>query len=125
VTARAPSPAPIRRSWLTVAWTLMRLSAILLVPLVWGHVLIQDMLVGVHKINLDYVAARWALTGWRVYDAALLCFAFAHGSNGLRQVLEDYIHGQKARRILRAILFLFWLCITAFGAAAVIGGVRR
>jgi succinate dehydrogenase / fumarate reductase membrane anchor subunit len=124
VAAPASSPAPIRRSWLTVAWTLMRLSAILLVPLVWGHVIIQDMLVGVHKINLDYVALRWANTGWRVYDAALLCFAFAHGSNGLRQVLEDYIHGQTARRILRVLLFLFWLSITALGAVAVIGGVR-
>jgi succinate dehydrogenase / fumarate reductase, membrane anchor subunit len=125
VTAQAPSPAPLRRSWLTVAWTLMRLSAILLVPLVWGHVLIQDMLVGVHKISLDYVALRWASIGWRAYDAALLCFAFAHGSNGLRQVLEDYIHGRTARRVLRTLIFLFWLSITALGAAAVIGGVRQ
>jgi len=123
--APAASPAPIRRSWLTVAWTLMRLSAILLVPLVWGHVLIQDMLVGVHKINLDYVATRWASFGWRAYDAFLLCFAFAHGTNGLRQVLEDYIHGRTARRVIRTLLFLFWLCLTALGAAAVIGGVRR
>ncbi len=122
--APASSPAPIRRSWLTVAWTLMRLSAILLVPLVWGHVIIQDMLVGVHKISLDYVALRWASVGWRIYDAALLCFAFAHGSNGLRQVLEDYIHGRTARRVVRVILFLFWLSITTLGAITVIGGVR-
>ena len=125
MTAHSTSPAPLRRSWFTVAWTLMRLSAILLIPLVWGHVIIQDMLVGVNKISLDYVALRWASLGWRAYDAALLCFAFAHGSNGLRQVLEDYIHGQTARRILRAALFLFWLSITALGAAAVIGGVRQ
>jgi succinate dehydrogenase / fumarate reductase membrane anchor subunit len=124
MTARAPSPAPNRPSWFTFAWTLMRLSAILLVPLVWVHVLIQDMLMGVHKINLDYVAMRWASMGWRIYDAALLCFAFAHGANGLRQVLEDYIHGRTARRVIRVLLFLFWLSITALGAAAVIGGVR-
>ncbi len=123
MTAKPLSAAP-RSSWMSVAWTLMRLSAILLVPLVWIHVLIQDMLVGVHAINLDYVAMRWASLGWRAYDAALLCFAFAHGSNGLRQVLEDYVHGRLARRVLRAALFLFWLAITALGAAAVIGGVR-
>jgi succinate dehydrogenase / fumarate reductase membrane anchor subunit len=125
MTSFSPSVAPARPTWLTAAWTLMRLSALLLVPLVWTHVVIQDMLVGVHAINLDYVALRWASLGWRVYDAFLLCFAFAHGTNGLRQVLEDYIHGQTARRVLRALLFLFWLGITLMGAAAVIGGVRQ
>ena len=125
MTSFSPPAAPARPTWLTAAWTLMRLSALLLVPLVWTHVVIQDMLVGVHAINLDYVALRWASLGWRVYDAFLLCFAFAHGTNGLRQVLEDYIHGQTARRVLRALLFLFWLGITLMGAAAVIGGVRQ
>ncbi len=125
MTAISPPATRNRPSWMTVAWTLMRLSALLLVPLVWTHVVIQDMLVGVHHINLDYVAMRWASLGWRVYDAGLLCFAFAHGTNGLRQVLEDYIHGKAARRVIRILLFLFWLCITAMGAAAVIGGVRQ
>jgi succinate dehydrogenase / fumarate reductase membrane anchor subunit len=119
------APAVSRRpSWMTLAWTLMRLSALLLVPLVWVHVVIQDMLVGVHQIDLDYVAMRWASLGWRIYDAGLLCFAFAHGTNGLRQVLEDYFHGRRTRRVLRVLLFLFWLGITLLGAAAVIGGVR-
>jgi succinate dehydrogenase / fumarate reductase membrane anchor subunit len=125
MTAFTPSATPNRPAWLTTAWTLMRLSALLLVPLVWIHVLIQDVLVGVHAISLDYVAMRWASLGWRAYDAALLCFAFAHGTNGLRQVLEDYIHGTAARRILRTLLFLFWLGITLLGAAALIGGVRQ
>jgi succinate dehydrogenase / fumarate reductase membrane anchor subunit len=124
MTALSPYAAPRRDSWLTIAWTFMRLSALLLVPLVWTHVVIQDMLVGVHQIDLDYVAMRWASLGWRIYDAGLLCFAFAHGTNGLRQVLEDYIHGARTRRVLRVLLFLFWLSITAMGAAAVIGGVR-
>jgi succinate dehydrogenase / fumarate reductase membrane anchor subunit len=125
MTASAVAPVSTRRSWLTIAWTLMRLSAILLVPLVWTHVVIQDILVGVHRINLDYVAMRWASLGWRVYDAALLCFAFAHGTNGLRQVLEDHFHGRRTRRVLRVLLFGFWLGITALGAAALIGGVRK
>jgi succinate dehydrogenase / fumarate reductase membrane anchor subunit len=124
MTAPAATPVTTRRSWLAIAWTLMRLSAILLIPLVWTHVVIQDMLVGVHKIDLDYVAMRWASLGWRVYDAGLLCFAFAHGTNGLRQVLEDHIHGRRTRRVIRVFLFCFWLGITALGAAAVIGGVR-
>jgi succinate dehydrogenase / fumarate reductase, membrane anchor subunit len=107
--------------WEAWLWSLMRLSAILLVPLVWIHVLIQDVLVGVHHIQLDYVALRWAQTGWRVYDAALLAFAFGHGSNGLRQVLEDHIHGSAARRVLRMGLIIFWIAITTLGTIALVG----
>jgi succinate dehydrogenase / fumarate reductase membrane anchor subunit len=118
-----PRPS-IPASWEGRAWLLMRLSALLLVPLVWIHVLIQDVLVGVHAISLDYVAMRWASLGWRIYDAALLSFAFAHGVNGLRQVIEDYLHGRRARRALRILLLAVWLAITALGAAAVAGGVR-
>lgn len=106
------------------AWRWMRYSAFLLIPLAWGHVLIQDIIVGVHAIDLDYVAYRWASLGWRIYDVLLLGFAFAHGVNGLRQVLLDYVHTPKARNRLSWGLFIFWLIVTLIGAAAIIGGVR-
>jgi succinate dehydrogenase / fumarate reductase membrane anchor subunit len=108
----------------TIAWLFMRYSGVLLIPLVWIHVLIQDVLVGVHAIDLDYVALRWATLGWRVYDAALLAFTFAHGVNGLRTVLHDYIHRPAYRRWIDRLLLGFWLLITAVGAAAIVGGVR-
>lgn len=106
------------------AWKWMRYSGFLLIPLVWGHLLIQDIIVGVHAIDLDYVAMRWANTGWRIYDALLLGFAFAHGSNGIRQVLNDFIHSSRGRNIMSWALFVFWLTITAIGAIALVGGVR-
>ncbi len=105
-------------------WKWMRYSALLLIPLAWGHVLIQDILVGGHGINLDYVAMRWSMLGWRVYDFFLLAFAFAHGVNGLRQVLNDYIQSAKNRKTVAVGLFIFWLLITLVGAVAIIGGVR-
>lgn len=106
------------------AWKWMRYSGILLIPLVWVHVLIQDVLVGVHRIDLDYVAMRWALWGWRVYDFLLLAFAFAHGVNGLRQVLNDYISSPKTQRRMGWVLLVFWAIISLIGAAAIVGGVR-
>lgn len=111
-------------TWETRAWVLMRYSGVLLIPLAWIHVAIQDVLVGVHAIDLDYVAMRWATLGWRVYDIALLAFAFAHGLNGLRNVLSDYIHPAWARRAVNILLLAGWLIISAIGAVAVIGGVR-
>jgi len=108
----------------SIAWKWMRYSGLLLIPLAWGHVLIQDVLVGVHRIDLNYVAMRWASLGWRAYDFALLAFAFAHGVNGLRQVLNDYISSEKARRWLAWFLLAFWLLLSLIGAAAIVGGVR-
>jgi len=107
-----------------LAWKWMRYSAFLLIPLAWGHVLIQDILVGGHSIDLDYVSLRWSMIGWRIYDFCLLSFAFAHGINGLRQVLFDYISSEKFRRWTAWGLLAAWVIISAVGAVAIIGGVR-
>jgi succinate dehydrogenase / fumarate reductase membrane anchor subunit len=109
----------------TTAWKWMRYSGLLLIPLAWGHVLLQDVLVGVHRIDLDYVAMRWASIGWRTYDFLLLAFAFAHGVNGLRQVIHDYIPGEALMRKISWALFVFWLVLAAIGAFTIIGGVRQ
>jgi succinate dehydrogenase / fumarate reductase membrane anchor subunit len=107
------------------AWKWMRYSGLLLIPLVWAHVLIQDVLVGVHSIDLDYVAMRWASLGWRVYDFLLLAFAFAHGVNGLRQVIHDFMPNEALMRKTSWVLFVFWLLLSTIGALAIIGGVRN
>jgi len=122
VTDRKVKPS---RNFETIAWQWMRYSGILLIPLAWTHVILQDVLIGVHRIDLNYVAMRWATLGWRVFDVLLLAFAFAHGMNGLRQVLNDYIHAEKVRRAVARLLLVSWLIITLIGAVAVIGGVRQ
>src|SRR5574341_1119392 len=109
----------------TTAWKWMRYSGLLLIPLAWGHVLLQDVLVGVHRIDLDYVAMRWASIGWRTYDFLLLALAFAHGVNGLRQVIHDYIPSEALMRKISWALFVFWLVLAIIGAYTIIGGVRQ
>jgi succinate dehydrogenase / fumarate reductase membrane anchor subunit len=108
-----------------IAWMFMRYSAILLIPLAFGHIILQDILVGVHSIDLNYVDMRWGMVAWRIYDAALLAFAFAHGINGLRQVLMDYIHSEKTFRLVSWGLLIFWAAVTVVGAIALITGVRN
>ncbi len=112
------------RNFETTAWLFMRYSAILLIPLAFFHIILQDVIVGVHQIDISYVNLRWSLVAWRVYDAALLAFAFAHGMNGFRQVLMDYIRNERAFHIVSWILLIGWLAITVIGAIAIIGGVR-
>jgi len=126
MTSTTSNPRTVDRpkNFETTAWLFMRYSGLVLIPLVWVHVAIQDVLVGVHAIDLDYVALRWATLGWRIYDIALLAFAFAHGMNGLRNVLNDYVRGHRTRRALDWILLLGWLVISAIGAVAIVGGVQ-
>lgn len=114
----------ITRSWENTAWKWMRYSGLLLIPLAWIHVAIQDVLVGVHQINLDYVAMRWSFVGWRIYDFLLLAFAFAHGMNGLRQVLRDFIKTDKVMVAVSWGLLAIWILLSIIGAFAIIGGVR-
>ncbi len=106
------------------SWVWMRLSALLLIPLVWVHSIIQSLIVGGQNLSLEYVQMRWAILGWRVYDIFLLGFAFSHGILGLRQVLFDYIKPNNWRRATDWVLLGFWFVITAIGAMAIIGGVR-
>jgi succinate dehydrogenase / fumarate reductase membrane anchor subunit len=98
----------------------MRYSGILLIPLVWIHLMLQDVIVGVHAIDAEYVALRWGMLFWQVYDSLLLGFAFAHGMNGLRQVLRDFIRSPQAMRIVSIGLFIAWLALTAIGASAIV-----
>jgi len=115
----------LRRNREVIAWKWMRYSGLLLIPLAWGHVLIQDVLVGVDRIDLDYVAMRWAYLGWRIYDLFLLVFALAHGINGLRQVILDFVSKKKNIRWVNQAAFVYWLVMVLFGIAALVGGVRK
>jgi succinate dehydrogenase / fumarate reductase, membrane anchor subunit len=123
-TTSKPRPVNVSGNVETFAWKWMRISALLLIPLVFVHVIIQDVIVGVHAMDLNYVAFRWASLFWRVYDGLLLAFAFAHGVNGLRQILFDFIYGPRARQVVVILLLLFWFSITLFGFIALIGGVN-
>ena len=114
----------LRRNREVIAWKWMRYSGLLLIPLAWGHVLIQDVLVGVDRIDLNYVSVRWAYLGWRIYDLFLLVSALAHGINGLRQVILDFASKKKIR-LMNQAAFVFWLVIVLLGIAALVGGVRK
>ena len=114
---------PVRKTFETYVWQFMRWSGVLLVPLVWIHVLIQDVLIGVHAIDINYVAVRWATWGWRIYDLALLAFAFGHGMLGLRTVVNDYIHNPRWNRLARWAIIVGWVVLTIIGAVAIFGGM--
>ena len=74
------------------AYLFMRLSGLILLILAVGHMMIQHVLNSSGNLTLIFVAEQWNSWGWKAYDIFLLLFAIPHGVNGLRNVLEDYIH---------------------------------
>ena len=126
----------------------MRISALLIVPLVFGHLAMMHILQGVFDLTaqghtvvgtgglinesgtaVEFVASRWnLLVGgvaiWRVYDFALLTLVVAHGFNGLRYVLTDYTAGSPLLRRASVYLCLLGaLTLLLLGVGALLGTI--
>lgn len=117
--------------WEVWSWFFMRISGLLLVFLLLGHMAIMHVFGGgVDRINFDFVAARWDGFFWRTFDWMLLALALLHGGNGARIVIEDYIRKDGLRVFLKAGLyatvFIFFtigtFVILTFDASQMPGG---
>jgi succinate dehydrogenase / fumarate reductase membrane anchor subunit len=97
----------------------MRLSGVALLLLAVGHMLLQHILRDVHSLTLQTVQDIWRSWGWRAYDLLLLLFAIIHGFNGLRQIIEDYLHDQNKIRITNAILLGLVIVTILWSAVAI------
>ena len=89
------------------AFLFMRVSGILLLVLAVGHMMIQHVLNSSANLTIQFVAERWNSWGWKVYDMLLLVFAYLHGMNGFRNVLEDYIHNRGTIKVINILLAVF------------------
>ena len=73
------------------AWLFMRLSGVVLVVLIFGHLSVNLMVgEGIHAIDFGFVAGKWADPFWQVWDLAMLWLAMLHGTNGVRTIINDY-----------------------------------
>jgi succinate dehydrogenase / fumarate reductase, membrane anchor subunit len=88
------------------AWLFMRLSGVVLVVLIFGHLAV-NLLVGegIHAIDFGFVAGKWADPFWQVWDLAMLWLAMLHGTNGMRTVINDYADKDRTRAILKGLLY--------------------
>lgn len=98
------------------SWIFMRVSGIVLVFLVLGHLLIMNVLDGgVQRINFAFVAGRWSSPFWQLWDLTMLWLAMLHGTNGLRVIINDYAKSGKTKFWLRGVLY------TASAATIILG----
>jgi len=104
--------APRRRgiNWEKWGWIYMRVSGVVLVVLIFGHLFVNLFTgEGVRAIDWAFVAGKFASPFWIVWDLLLLWLALIHGANGMRTLVNDYSRGR-----LRLVLLL------ALGAATAV-----
>ena len=129
-------------------WSFMRLSGVIIFPLVFGHLAAMHVLQGVFDISLqngsivgteainasgtavEFVGERWehlvaGIAIWRITDVLLLTFAVIHGANGLRYVLTDYTyHNPLLRRAVVYLCIIGTVIMLAMGSGALIGTIE-
>jgi succinate dehydrogenase / fumarate reductase membrane anchor subunit len=97
----------------------MRLSGVALLVLAVGHMLIQHVFNSSTNLTIQFAAQQWRAWGWKVYDMLLLIFAFIHGMNGLRYVLEDYIHNRSLIKGINIFLVIFTIVTLIWAGIAI------
>jgi succinate dehydrogenase / fumarate reductase membrane anchor subunit len=102
------------------SWIFMRMSGLLLIVLVLGHLLIMNVLDGgVQRINFGFVAGRWASPFWRTWDLMQLWLAELHGTNGMRTIINDYAVRDTTRFWLKMLLYTSAFLILVLGTLVI------
>jgi succinate dehydrogenase cytochrome b556 subunit len=127
-------------------WTFMRVSGVLILPLVFGHLAMMHVIQGVFDITgsgihvvgteavnhsgqaVEFVGDRWnmlvaGVAIWRVYDGLLLALVVVHGFNGLRHMVDDYAHAPLVNRALNWAIIFGAVALIVVGMAALLAGV--
>lgn len=124
--ARSPrtAPAPRRRAgggnFELYSWFFMRISGVFLLFLVFGHVLIMHIINDIGAINYTFVALRWESPFWRTYDWLMLVLALAHGLNGLKITVDDYVHRPVLRVLSLSALVSFGFVFVIIGSLVIL-----
>jgi succinate dehydrogenase / fumarate reductase membrane anchor subunit len=109
-----------RTNYELYSWLFMRISGVVLVFLVLGHLFIMNILDGgVQRINFGFVAGRWSSPFWQVWDLLQLWLAMIHGGNGLRTIINDYAERNNTRVVLKSLLYVAVVFILLLGTLVI------
>jgi len=59
--------------------------------------------------NIPDITVGWSNAIWQIYAFLMILLASAHGFNGVRMVIEDYLRSPLAVLILRWSLLVIWV----------------
>lgn len=98
------------------SWFFMRVSGVVLLLMVFVHLAIMHVINSVDTINYWWVAERMATPFWRTYDWIILVLALLHGMNGMRVIVDDYVHTRGWRTWCMAVLWVVGFIFLSLGS---------
>jgi succinate dehydrogenase / fumarate reductase membrane anchor subunit len=105
--ARAQARSNPELAW----WVFMRVSGVVLIFLVLGHIYMTFLLTSELQASYSVVVNQLAQPVWKIYDWLMLTLAMLHGVNGARYSIDDYVQ-KVSRRV--------WTKTLVYGLAALI-----
>ena len=117
---RTPARKKSRTNWEKWGWMYMRISGVVLVILIFGHLFVN--LVegdGIKAVDWAFVAGKWASPFWRIWDGLMLWLALIHGGNGMRTLVNDYAHHRTINRVLKWGILLAVIILIILGTYTV------
>ncbi|MFN2166560.1 MAG: succinate dehydrogenase [Anaerolineae bacterium] len=103
-----------------MAWLFTRISAVVLLVMALFHLLYMHIAMGIDAVSFQLIAYRWQFLGWRLFDLVLLIFGWLHGANGMRIVIDDYVHSPAGRMVARTLLLIVTVTVIVLGAFVVL-----
>ena len=101
------------------SWFFMRISGVLLFIMALGHLIIMHVIHSVESIDDLFVAQRLGNPFWQIYDWILLTLALFHGLNGVRILIDDYVHRPGLRLLCQSLLYITALIFFVAGSMVI------
>lgn len=102
------------------AWLFTRVSAVVLLVMALFHLLYMHIVMGVDAMSFQLIAWRWQFPVWRLFDLCLLVFGWLHGANGMRIVIDDYVHSPVGKIVAHTLLLAITATLIVLGAFVVL-----
>jgi succinate dehydrogenase / fumarate reductase, membrane anchor subunit len=119
---RTVSAVPRRRgiNWEKWGWVYMRVSGVLLIVLIFGHLFVNLVVgEGVKALDFAFVGGKWSDPFWKVWDGLMLWLALIHGANGMRTIVNDYAHNRLVGLILKGGLVAATVVLLVLGTLVI------
>ncbi|WP_019585428.1 succinate dehydrogenase hydrophobic membrane anchor subunit [Deinococcus apachensis] len=96
-------------------WIFMRISGLVLVFLILGHIYMTFIQVSESDATYIAVVNKLQQPAWKFYDWLILSLSMLHGVNGARYSIEDYVRSRPNRAWVKTIFYTISALIFTLG----------
>lgn len=96
-------------------WIFMRISGLILMFLVLGHVYMTFIQVSESDATYVAVVSKLSNPAWKLYDWVILFLSLMHGANGARYVIEDHVRARPDRAWIKGFFYTVVAVIFVYG----------